>query len=200
MKERRKWEKFGSAVNASAEEEKSRTVVSTEEVTLERPQLQKKGEEQHVDQLQALAEQNVSLLVCRICGKKGDHWTSKCPYKDIAASKGITVGEKAPEDDGGSGGAKQSSSGYVPPSLRPGAKVEPESMSKRSASSHWCCLLHPFVGIWGRSGQSCPLGCAKSHSLVTRFLLLSLSLFIYLFIYSRAQAGGEFHTHYESLG
>ena len=33
------------------------------------------------DPLAALAGKNASLLVCRICGKKGDHWTSKCPYK-----------------------------------------------------------------------------------------------------------------------
>ena len=43
------------------------------------------------DPLAAMANSNASLLVCRICGKKGDHWTSKCPYKDLAASKGITV-------------------------------------------------------------------------------------------------------------
>ncbi|KAL2931034.1 Eukaryotic translation initiation factor 3 subunit G [Bienertia sinuspersici] len=24
------------------------------------------------------------LMVCRTCGKKGDHWTSRCPYKDLA--------------------------------------------------------------------------------------------------------------------
>jgi hypothetical protein len=24
------------------------------------------------------------LMLCRICGKKGDHWTSRCPYKDLS--------------------------------------------------------------------------------------------------------------------
>jgi hypothetical protein len=43
------------------------------------------------DPLAAMAGSNASLLVCRICGKKGDHWTSKCPYKDLAASKGLTL-------------------------------------------------------------------------------------------------------------
>lgn len=43
------------------------------------------------DPLSALGNTNASLLVCRICGKKGDHWTSKCPYKDLAASKGMTL-------------------------------------------------------------------------------------------------------------
>ena len=43
------------------------------------------------DPLAGLANSNASLLVCRICGKKGDHWTSKCPYKDLAASKGMAL-------------------------------------------------------------------------------------------------------------
>lgn len=43
------------------------------------------------DPLQALGSANASLLVCRICGKRGDHWTNKCPYKDLAASKGMTL-------------------------------------------------------------------------------------------------------------
>lgn len=136
MKQRRSWPRFGDAKNASAEEEKSRTVVSTEEVVLERPHTGKKDEEQKTDQLAALASSNATLLVCRICGKRGDHWTSKCPYKSLAASQGISVGESADAADGGaataaSAASKQSSGGYVPPSLRPGAKVEGDSMYKR---------------------------------------------------------------------
>ena len=47
--------------------------------------------EKLADPLAAIASSNASLLVCRICGKKGDHWTSKCPYKDLAASKGMAL-------------------------------------------------------------------------------------------------------------
>jgi translation initiation factor 3 subunit G len=131
MKARRQWARFGDARNATAEEEKSRTVVSTEEVVLERPHAAKKDEEQRTDQLAALASSNATLLVCRICGKRGDHWTSKCPYRSLAASKGITVGESPDNDSAGGLPSKPSSGGYVPPSQRPGAKVEGESMYKR---------------------------------------------------------------------
>ena len=50
-----------------------------------------KKKENDGDALAALANQNTSLIVCRICGKKGDHWTSKCPYKDLAAAKGMAT-------------------------------------------------------------------------------------------------------------
>jgi translation initiation factor 3 subunit G len=96
------------------------TAVSVEEIFLERVRVQSKSEvEKLTDPLAAMAASNTSLLVCRICGKKGDHWTSKCPYKDLAASKGLTVGEKL--DESGSGDARKGG-GYVPPSMRSGAK------------------------------------------------------------------------------
>jgi hypothetical protein len=50
-----------------------------------------KKKENDSDALATLANQNTSLIVCRICGKKGDHWTSKCPYKDLAAAKGMAT-------------------------------------------------------------------------------------------------------------
>lgn len=125
MLARRTWRKFGDAAGASLEEERTRTVVSTEEIVIERPQLEKKAETEKLDQLQAIASTNASLLVCRICGKKGDHWTSKCPYKDLAASKGLTIGESAPDEDAPN---MPRAGGYVPPSMRAGASSSGESM------------------------------------------------------------------------
>ena len=37
-------------------------------------------EQQTDDPLKKLKEQSKGMVTCRIC--KGDHWTSKCPYKD----------------------------------------------------------------------------------------------------------------------
>ncbi|KAJ9545682.1 hypothetical protein OSB04_025389 [Centaurea solstitialis] len=47
------------------------------------------------------------LRVCRTCGKKGDHWTSRCPYKDLAPSTESFV-DKPPGSDTlvASGGTK----------------------------------------------------------------------------------------------
>ncbi|KAK9090144.1 hypothetical protein Sjap_023321 [Stephania japonica] len=89
--ERRSWAKFGDAVR---EDVGSRlTMVSTEEILLERPRplvqlaTGSKAEETKVagDALAALGKGGGAvLMVCRTCGKKGDHWTSKCPFKDLA--------------------------------------------------------------------------------------------------------------------
>merc|ERR1719440_1536658 len=94
------------------------TAVSIEEISLERVRIQPKSEsEKAADPLAAMANAgNTSLLVCRICGKKGDHWTTKCPYKDLAA-----IGEKPPGEDDAGAGAARKAGGYVPPSMRAGA-------------------------------------------------------------------------------
>jgi translation initiation factor 3 subunit G len=67
---------------------------------------------------------NASLIVCRTCGKKGDHWTSKCPFKDLMGVKGF--GDKPPEDDmplssSAGAAAPAARNSYVPPSMRAGA-------------------------------------------------------------------------------
>ncbi|XP_039184280.1 eukaryotic translation initiation factor 3 subunit G-like [Crotalus tigris] len=76
------------------------------------------------------------IVSCRIC--KGDHWTTRCPYKDtlgpmqkeLAEQLGLSTGEKEklpgePEPVQ----AQQNKIGkYVPPSLRDGASRRGESM------------------------------------------------------------------------
>ncbi|XP_023759053.1 uncharacterized protein LOC111907490 [Lactuca sativa] len=74
--ERRSWLKFGDAVH---EDVGARlTMVSTEEIIFERPKAP--GQEDTNASGDPLTRGAV-LIVCRSCGKKGDHWTSKCPYK-----------------------------------------------------------------------------------------------------------------------
>ncbi|KAK8487217.1 hypothetical protein V6N13_062704 [Hibiscus sabdariffa] len=120
--ERRNWEKFGDAVR---EDVGSRlTMVSTEEIILERPRAPgSKPEEMKVagDSLAQLTKGGAVLMVCRTCGKKGDHWTSKCPYKDLAAPAETFVDKPATSET--SVAASGSSKGaYVPPSMRAGAE------------------------------------------------------------------------------
>jgi translation initiation factor 3 subunit G len=129
MLQRKQWQRFGDAARYKKGDE-SMTAVSLEEIFLERARTQPKSElEKANDPLKAMASSQTSLLVCRICGKKGDHWTTKCPYKDLAA-----MGDKtsAMMDVGGPGDAK-SGGGYVPPSRRAGATgaSEGDSMNKR---------------------------------------------------------------------
>lgn len=59
-------------------------------------------------------------MVCRTCGKKGDHWTSRCPYKDLAPQTEQFVEKPAVSE--GAGAAVGTGKGtYVPPSQRAGA-------------------------------------------------------------------------------
>ena len=92
------------------------------------------------------------MVQCRIC--KGDHWTTKCPYKDtlVPLQESLNQGGEAtpPNEaaDSGAGRAGGGSGKYIPPSLRAGAgqRKEGESMSMRSRGrqfgpSSLCYLL-----------------------------------------------------------
>uniref|UniRef100_A0A6N2LT11 Eukaryotic translation initiation factor 3 subunit G n=1 Tax=Salix viminalis TaxID=40686 RepID=A0A6N2LT11_SALVM len=120
--ERRNWAKFGDAVH---EEVGSRlTMVSTEEILLERPRAPgTKAEESKIagDNLAQLGKGGAVLMVCRACGKKGDHWTSRCPYKDLAQPTETFIDKPAATETAmATSGATKGA--YVPPSLRAGAE------------------------------------------------------------------------------
>ncbi|XP_028757127.1 eukaryotic translation initiation factor 3 subunit G [Neltuma alba] len=129
--ERRSWAKFGDAVH---EDVGSRlTMVSTEEILLERPRAPgSKPEEPKVagDPL-AQFQKGAVLMVCRTCGKKGDHWTSRCPYKDLAPPVEGYVDKPAASEaaTAASGPAKGA---YVPPGLRAGAERTGSEMRRRN--------------------------------------------------------------------
>ncbi|KAJ6987151.1 hypothetical protein D5086_015921 [Populus alba] len=120
--ERRNWPKFGDAVH---EDVGSRlTMVSTEEILLERPRAPgTKAEDTKIagDNLAQLGKGGAVLMVCRTCGKKGDHWTSRCPYKDLAQPTETFIDKPAATETAmaASGATKGA---YVPPSMRAGAE------------------------------------------------------------------------------
>ncbi|KAJ6902173.1 eukaryotic translation initiation factor 3 subunit G-like [Populus alba x Populus x berolinensis] len=120
--ERRNWPKFGDAVH---EDVGSRlTMVSTEEILLERPRAPgTKAEDNKIagDNLAQLGKGGAVLMVCRTCGKKGDHWTSRCPYKDLAQPTETFIDKPAATETAmaASGATKGA---YVPPSMRAGAE------------------------------------------------------------------------------
>ncbi|XP_052171418.1 uncharacterized protein LOC127787415 [Diospyros lotus] len=119
--ERRSWPKFGDAVH---EDVGSRlTMVSTEEILLERPRAPgSKPEETKVagDSLAQLGKGGAVLMVCRTCGKKGDHWTSRCPYKDLAPQTEAFIDKPVASETNVAPGATKGA--YVPPSMRAGAE------------------------------------------------------------------------------
>ncbi|OMO59730.1 hypothetical protein COLO4_34086 [Corchorus olitorius] len=128
--ERRSWAKFGDAVD---EDVGSRlTVVSTEDVHLERPRVA--GEE---EELKAKTEEKKGgfLMVCRTCGKKGDHFTAKCPYKDLIGASN-NHDQRPPSSDGTVASSSKATGGggstYVPPNQRQGAKLSGADMKRRN--------------------------------------------------------------------
>lgn len=130
--ERRSWPKFGDAVR---EDVGSRlTMVSTEEILLERPRAPGSKQEESKgagDSLAQLGKGGAVLMVCRTCGKKGDHWTSRCPYKDLApAAEGFI--DKPPGSESANATAGSGKSTYVPPGMRAGAERSGTEMRRRN--------------------------------------------------------------------
>lgn len=130
--ERRSWPKFGDAVH---EDVGARlTMVSTEEILLERPRAPgTKAEESKAagDSLAQLGKGGAVLMVCRTCGKKGDHWTSRCPYKDLAPQSEAFSDKPLSETAAAASGGGTTKGAYVPPSLRAGAERPAGSEMRR---------------------------------------------------------------------
>ncbi|KAJ0244161.1 Eukaryotic translation initiation factor 3 subunit G [Hirschfeldia incana] len=164
--ERRSWPKFGDAANEDAGSRL--TMVSTEEILMERPRAPgSKADESKAagDSLSQLSKGGAVLMVCRTCGKKGDHWTSKCPYKDLAAPADVfvdkpTTGESSTVSSAAPGTGKAA---YVPPSMRAGAdrsaggsdmrrrndenSVRVTNLSEDTREPDLMELFHPFGAV-----------------------------------------------------
>ncbi|XP_051994393.1 eukaryotic translation initiation factor 3 subunit G-like [Xyrauchen texanus] len=100
------------------------------------------AQDQDEDPMNKLKRQKI--VSCRIC--KGDHWTTRCPYKDtlgpmqkeLAEQLGLSTGEKEKAADPEPAQPVQNKTGkYVPPNLRDGATRRGESMQpKRRANNN----------------------------------------------------------------
>ncbi|KAL3843521.1 hypothetical protein ACJIZ3_000924 [Penstemon smallii] len=127
--ERRSWPKFGDAVH---EDVGARlTMISTEEILLERPRAPgTKQDENKVsgDPLAQMGKGGAVLMLCRTCGKKGDHWTSRCPYKDLAQPSESFIDKPLPSDTttAAAAAAGATKGAYVPPSMRGGGGANSE--------------------------------------------------------------------------
>ncbi|KAK6617940.1 hypothetical protein RUM43_014169 [Polyplax serrata] len=134
---RKTWAKFGASAGDKPGPNPATTVVS-EDIFMQfvtNKEEQDKLEEDSLDKLRNLGEKGV--VKCRTCN--GEHWTTKCPFKDtgyvpggkpelgslgpsaIGLDKGSLLGNQMDEK-------KTSSSKYIPPSLREGANKRGDSM------------------------------------------------------------------------
>ncbi|WAR31708.1 EI3GA-like protein [Mya arenaria] len=120
--------KFGAAEQDPPGPNPANTIVQVEEINMQII-LNKENKNQDQETEDPLAKlKSQKLVSCRIC--KGDHWTTKCPYKDtLAPIQESLEGDKKNEEAGAAPGAapapgaasKQPGGKYVPPSMRDGA-------------------------------------------------------------------------------
>ena len=70
----------------------------------------------------------IPSIKCRYC--KGDHWSAKCPLKDILQDKIDSKAESAAAAVATAAGGAGGKSAYVPPSMRAGASTTSKFGSK----------------------------------------------------------------------
>ncbi|KAK1387847.1 Eukaryotic translation initiation factor 3 subunit G [Heracleum sosnowskyi] len=127
--ERRAWRKFGDVVDEDVGAKL--TMASIEDIFLERPApYGSKGEEPKKSQLSLTEKGSGVLQLCRTCGKKGDHWTAQCPYKDLNQPNESFSEQPDTSDVTSVKDVKKGA--YVPPSRRGGEKSTGSDMRRRT--------------------------------------------------------------------
>ena len=112
--ERRSWPKFGKCKGVGPGPERGITGVS-DEVTLDLTPLAERAKETAEDNDALTKKLAGTSIKCRLC--QGEHFTSRCPYRDEIESRMGTEGGYSDAGAGSSGGGNGKSS-YVPPHLR----------------------------------------------------------------------------------
>ena len=76
---RKQWRKFGDETGRKPGPDPSTTTLS-ENIAVKLSLKQSAAEEEEALEGADALKKKDKIVVCRVC--KGDHWTSKCPYKD----------------------------------------------------------------------------------------------------------------------
>jgi len=139
--ERKHWAKFGADKGKKPGLDKATTTIA-ERVELKLSAGNKAVEPEVDEEAQVRKQLNNKKITCRLC--KGDHFTSKCPHKDVLAPLGgdadAGADDEGPAAEGFSSGLGGVSSGapgkYVPPSMRAGGRGAGEMMGRGGGSGN----------------------------------------------------------------
>ncbi|CAE6428294.1 unnamed protein product [Rhizoctonia solani] len=126
--ERKQWVKFGNEKGNKPGPDRATTTVG-EALALKLTAGPKNAEPEPDPDAAARAALGGKKILCRVC--QGDHFTTKCPYKDTLGLGGAD--DMPPPEDGPAARPEQPAGNkYVPPSMRAGAGRGGESMYRNN--------------------------------------------------------------------
>lgn len=113
---------FGEAKGQTEAIRRNVTYFAADEITLD---LSRRTDADDVDDPLNKLSGNKSIVLCRLCGAIGDHWTLKCPKRDTLALPNETALAETPAVASSElpTPASGTTGRYVVPANRPGARV-----------------------------------------------------------------------------